>query len=220
MVWLYGIDTAAHIGALEASGKTIAVLGSGFNHIFPKENIGLFYKIIENGGTVITEYEPNTDVSSKKFLERNRIVSGMSLGTLVIEAAFRSGTSVTATLAKEQERKVFCIPHEMNNMHGVGTNRLLKQGATLVLEAKDIIDCFSELDYKETTQKKTINENLIPKQYLEIYRLIQKRKIDDVNLISRALKKPINQVNSTLFMMEIEGLIQKLPSGEYVIKGG
>lgn len=142
----------------------------------------------------------------------------MSLGTLVIEAAFRSGTSVTAGFAKKQGRKVFCIPHEMDNMHGVGTNRLLKQGAKLVLDAKDIIDCFAELEYKEAGKRKSIYENLIPKQYLNIYNLIQKKQMD-INQISRSLKEPINQINSTLFMMELEGLIGKLPSGEYVIKG-
>lgn len=119
MEWQSGIDTAAHIGALEAGGRTIAVLGCGFKHIFPRENIGLFHKIIENGGAVISEYAPSIKASSNRFLERNRIVSGMSLGTLVIEAAFRSGTSVTASLAKQQGRKVFCIPHEVDNMHGV-----------------------------------------------------------------------------------------------------
>ena len=114
-----GIDTAAHIGTLEAGGKTIAVLGCGFNHIFPKENIGLYKKIIENGGAVISEYPPDTEASSSRFLKRNRIVSGLSIATLVIEAAYRSGTSVTARFAKQQGRMVFCIPHEMNNMHGI-----------------------------------------------------------------------------------------------------
>ena len=119
MEWQCGIDTAAHIGALEAGGHTIAVLGGGFKHLFPKENIGLYKKIIENGGAVISEYLPNVRVSSSHFLARNRIVSGLSLGTLVVEAAFRSGTSVTAALAKEQGRQVFCIPHEMDNKYGV-----------------------------------------------------------------------------------------------------
>lgn len=123
-----GIDTAAHMGALEAGGLTIAVLGGGFKHIFPKENIGLFHKIIENGGAIITEYPPNKNVISKQFLERNRIVSGLSLGTLVVEAAFRSGTSVTAALAKSQGKKVFCVPHEMDNIHGVRNKQANKTG--------------------------------------------------------------------------------------------
>jgi len=124
-----GIDTAAHIGALEAEGHTIAVLGGGFKHIFPKENTGLFHKIIENGGAVITEYPPKKNVSSEQFLERNRIVSGLSLGTLVIEAAYRSGTSVTASLAKKQGKRVFCIPHEMDNLHGVRDKQIIKTGS-------------------------------------------------------------------------------------------
>lgn len=114
-----GIDTAAHIGALEAGGITIAVLGCGFNHIYPEENIPLFEQIIENGGAVITEYPPSTYAKSDQFIARNRIVSGLSMGTLVVEAAYRSGTSVTAEIAKKQGRKVFCIPHERDNMHGV-----------------------------------------------------------------------------------------------------
>ena len=114
-----GIDTAAHRGALEGGGKTIAVLGCGFNHIYPEENSQLFKQIIESGGAIISEYSPNTYAKSQYFLERNRIVSGLSLGVLVIEAAYRSGTSVTAALAKKQGKKVFCIPHELTNIHGV-----------------------------------------------------------------------------------------------------
>ena len=113
-----GIDTAGHIGALDAGGTTIAVLGGGFNHIFPESNIGLFKRIVDAGGAVISEYPPDINVSSKQFLERNRIVSGLSIGVLVIEAAYGSGTSVTAALAKSQGKKVFCVPHEMDNIHG------------------------------------------------------------------------------------------------------
>lgn len=103
-----GIDSASHRGALEANGKTVAVLGSGFNNIFPKENISLYNEIIKNGGAVITEYDPNTKPESSFFLARNRIVSGLSIGILVVEAMYRSGTSVTAELAKQQSRKIFC----------------------------------------------------------------------------------------------------------------
>lgn len=119
-----GIDSAAHIGALEAGGITIAVLGGGFKYIYPPENIPLFNQIIENGGAVITEYPPSTSVKSEQFLARNRIVSGLSLGTLVVEAAHRSGTSVTAKIAQKQGKKVFCIPHEKDNLHGVRNKSL------------------------------------------------------------------------------------------------
>ena len=97
-----GTDSIAHKTALKCNGETIAVLGSGFKHIFPKENIGLFEKIIYNNGLVITEYSPEMTPKSERFLERNRIVSGLSEGVLVIESAYRSGTSVTAKLAYSQ----------------------------------------------------------------------------------------------------------------------
>ena len=122
-----GIDTAAHMGALDVSGKTIAVLGCGFKHIYPEENIPLFHEIIKNGGAAISEYPAEAGVQSKFFLERNRIVSGLSLGTLVIEAAYRSGTSVTASIARKQNKKVFCIPHEVSNYHGVRDKQIIKK---------------------------------------------------------------------------------------------
>ena len=113
MEWQNGIDTCAHRATLDVKGKTIAVLGSGFNHIFPPENIELYKEIIEKGGAIISEYPPETPQSSQNFLNRNRIVSGVSNGILVIEAKHRSGTSVTAKLAKEQNKKIFVIPHEI-----------------------------------------------------------------------------------------------------------
>ena len=135
-----GIDTVAHLYSYKEKGKTIAVLPNGFNHIFPKENIGLYEKILDNGGLVMSEYPPDIKAKSKYFLERNRIVSGLSLGVLVVEAAYRSGTSVTAKLAKTQGRKVFALPHEIWDSHGVGTNRLIKTGTTLVTCVEDILD--------------------------------------------------------------------------------
>lgn len=108
-----GADTVAHEEALKHSGKTIAVLPCGLKNIYPKENIKLFHRIIENCGLVITEYEENVEVSKDKFLERNRIVSGLSKGLLVVEAKYRSGTSVTAKFAKQQGRKVFAFPRKI-----------------------------------------------------------------------------------------------------------
>lgn len=135
-----GIDTVAHLYSYKEKGKTIAVLPNGFNHIFPKENIDLYEKILDNDGLIISEYPPDIKAKSKFFLERNRIVSGLSLGVLVVEAAHRSGTSVTAKLAQTQGRKVFALPHEIWDSHGVGTNRLIKTGATLVTCVEDIFD--------------------------------------------------------------------------------
>lgn len=153
-----GIDAAAHIGTLKAKGKTIAVLGSGFNNIFPKENMDLYKKIINNGGLVITEYESNIEPTSKQFLERNRIVSGLAIGILVVEAAHRSGTSVTAKLATEQGKKVFVLPHEIEDINGVGTNRLIRNGAILVTSPKEIIEEFKFLKYKEIIEVKNLDK--------------------------------------------------------------
>lgn len=107
-----GIDSIAHKTALKYGGKTIAVLPCGFNNIFPEENINLYKRIIENDGTAITEYDLNSKAGYQKFLQRNRIVSGLSMGVLVVEAAYRSGTTVTARHALIQKRDVFCIPRE------------------------------------------------------------------------------------------------------------
>lgn len=169
-----GIDSAAHKGTLEVKGKTIAVLGSGLNNIFPKENMKLFKEIIENDGLVITEYEPDTEPSSNKFLERNRIVSGLSIGILVVEAAYRSGTSVTAKIAVEQERKVFVLPHEIGDIHGVGTNRLIRNGAILVTSPKDIIDEFNFLEFNKVEEK--IIDNKENKENIESKTKIKKEK--------------------------------------------
>ena len=134
-----GIDSVAHKTCLEYGGKTIAVLGSGFRHIFPKENEELFHQIIENDGLVISEYPIDTPVQMKNFPKRNRIISGLSIGLLVIEAAYRSGTSITAKYAKIQERKVFCIPNSIGSKNSYGTINLIQNGAILVRNAQDIL---------------------------------------------------------------------------------
>lgn len=107
-----GIDTAAHRGALLAKGKTIAVLGGGFNNIYPKENIELFKNILDRGGAVITEYEENVQAIPENFPKRNRIISGLSSGIVVTEAKERSGSLITADLALEQGKEVFAVPRK------------------------------------------------------------------------------------------------------------
>lgn len=218
MAWLFGIDTAAHIGALEETGKTIAVLGCGFDNIFPKENIKLFNDIIKSGGLVISEYPPECDADSKKFLARNRIVSGLSIGVLVIEAAHRSGTSVTCKFAKEQGKEVFCIPHNLENKHGVGTNRLIKNGATLVTSAKDIIEKFDFLEYEENEEKQIESIPIeINKKYLDVYNCLIGPPLNAAQICNR-LNKPANDVNTALVMLELDGLICKTKYGYQINK--
>lgn len=201
-----GIDSAAHRATLKAKGKTIAVLGSGFNNIFPKENIKLYHEIIKNNGLVITEYEPNIEPSSNRFLERNRIVSGLSIGILVVEAAHRSGTSVTARLATEQEKKVFVLPHEIDDIHGIGTNRLIRNGAILVTSPREIIEEFEFLEYKEL---KINNTNSINKSKRKNNRQNKKRNVDD------KYKKSKNKEIKTQSCNNTEKIFKKKVKTEY-----
>ncbi|MEJ2038548.1 MAG: DNA-processing protein DprA [Desulfosarcinaceae bacterium] len=134
-----GIDTAAHEGALAGGGRTIAVLGTGLRHIYPAENLKLFHRIAENGA-VITEFSMGAKPEAHHFPIRNRIISGMSLGTVVVEAAQRSGSLITARLAAEQNREVFAVPGNVNAPTTRGTHALIKQGAKLVQDVNDIVE--------------------------------------------------------------------------------
>ena len=135
-----GIDTYAHLGAVKASGKTIAVLGSGLKHIYPSENKKLCNEIVKNSGAIITEYEPHTKPLPMNFPSRNRIISGLSNGVLVVEAKQKSGTLITVDYALEQGKDVFVIPGNITSINSYGTKELIKQGAKLVTHKKEIIE--------------------------------------------------------------------------------
>lgn len=212
-----GIDTAAHTGCLEVGGNTIAVLGSGLNRIFPKENVKLYHEIIENNGLVISEYPPETPKNSRQFLERNRIVSGLSVGVLVIEAAHRSGTSVTAALAKKQGKEIFCIPHELNDKHGVGTNRLIKNGAHLVTCADDILNKLNNLENINLQEEEPFEqlEFCEPEQYLDVYNALIGPPANVDELCER-INKTAQYVNTALFTLELQGFITKTQYGYQV----
>ena len=208
-----GIDSAAHIGAKSELGKTIAVLGSGFNHIFPEENEELFYEILEEGGCIISEYEPDVEVDSKHFPIRNRIISGLSDGVLVVEAKSKSGSGITARLAKEQNKKVYCIPSNIDSKNGVGTGKLIQQGAKLVLSPQDIlIELGMNVIENKISEKKNIK---VDKQYKEVYETLTRIPIN-VNEICKRTGKNIIEVNTTLTMLELEGLIKQVCANEFV----
>lgn len=233
-----GIDTVAHQTTLQENGNTIAVLGNGLDHIFPSENLELYQKIIENNGLVITEYPPEEKADSKHFLERNRIVSGLSLGILVIEAAYRSGTSVTAKLAQKQGKKIFALPHEVNDLHGVGTNRLIQKGAKMITTTEDIIKEFPFLQNKTLPKKdtrKSLHKNNLSNYfstnstkekiklplcrkictnpyYNEIYQFITEKPVS-LNELYKRSNKSISEINNILLMLELEGYIKKVVGG-------
>lgn len=218
-----GIDSYAHLGTIETGGNTIAVLPSGLNNIYPKENIYLYNRILENDGLIITEYEPKEKGNSRRFLERNRIVSGLAIGTLVIEGGYRSGTSVTARIAKEQGKLVFCIPSSLDNIKGITPNRLIKNGAILTTEVDDIIrkiPRLKALNKQKTNEIKVHKQKKnqeVDKEYEEIYNMIIKEKTIHINEIAKRLKKDIKEINYKLMMLELEEKIEALPGDNYKI---
>lgn len=135
-----GIDSYAHIGCIKQNRATIAVLGSGINVIYPKENEKLYKKILETNGTIISEYFIDVSPSKEKFPMRNRIVSGMSSGIVVVEAKKRSGSLITAHLGLEQGKEIFAIPGNITNENSEGTNELIRDGAKMVLKLEDILE--------------------------------------------------------------------------------
>lgn len=229
-----GIDTIAHEAALQAGGKTIAVLPCGFEQIYPKENKSLYQKIISSGGSVVTEYSLQEKANSNRFLERNRLVSGLSLAVLVVEAAYRSGTSVTAKLAKSQNRDVFCIPGNLEQTKSVGTNELIKQFAKIVTSPKDIILNYPFLHKTRKTSRTTENwrkekiqnnqnKRIIDdfgdgnQEYREIYQVITEKPIH-IDKIVKDSKKDLKKVISTLTILELEGKIIKTSGNRYIRK--
>lgn len=134
-----GIDTCSHLGSVKANGQTIAILGSGFGHIYPEENKGLCREIIQKGGVILTEYAPESKPEKMHFPARNRLISGLSNGVLVVEAKEKSGTLITVDYALDQGKDVFMIPGNITSQNSNGTNSLIQQGAKLVTKVEDIL---------------------------------------------------------------------------------
>lgn len=211
-----GIDTISHLSCIEAGGRTVAVLGCGFNNIYPPENETLFHKILETGGLVISEYEPNELANTKYFPARNRIISGISLGVLIIEAAHRSGTSITANFARNQGKDIFCIPSSVDSKKGVGTAKLISKGAKIVINPEDILKKYS-LKNSDNVELHTEQKRKLPPIYVDTYKCIENSG-SHINSIAKIVDKPIQNVSNELFMLELEGYVEKLPGGYYVPK--
>lgn len=212
-----GIDSVAHKTCIENGGKTIAVLGSGFKNIYPKENENLFYEIIKNDGLVISEYSVDTPVEMKNFPKRNRLISGLSQGVLVIEAAYRSGTSITAKFARIQNKKVFCVPNCIGNKNSYGTINLIKNGAIIVRNAKDILDEIG-IETKENNQKNKYKQlKLLDEESLKIFKCINENEQADAEQISMETNFNISKVNELLTIMEIDGFIDNVGFNKFKI---
>jgi DNA processing protein len=212
-----GIDTIAHRAAIEKGGRTIAVLGTGIDEksIYPKSNLKLVDKILENGGAIISEFEPGTHGTKYTFPQRNRIISGLSLGVLVVEARIQSGSLITASYAIEQKRKVFAVPGSIFSQTSKGCHFLIKNGAKLVESAEDILEELG-IRKKEVGRReikgKTPEENLI----LEVL----KEGALDVEKIIEKTKLPPSKVASILSILEIEGKIKNLGGNTFCLAKG
>lgn len=209
-----GVDTAAHQGALAAKGRTIAVIGSGLLSIYPPENRALADKIATSGA-VISEFPMRTVADRQTFPIRNRIVSGMSFGLLVIEAGGRSGSLITATQAGEQGRSIYAIPGRIDSPQSIGTNRLIQQGAKLVTSSQDVLDDLGLLFSKEPELiKPLLTDSLTPGEKAVFEALgDDEASVDEV--VARS-GLPSHEVSSTLLALEIRRLLKPLPGGRFV----
>ena len=215
----FGIDSIAHKSCLKHSGKTIAVLPSGLENICNATNKILINDIIANGGAIISEYDNNTMADYNKFLERNRIVAGLGIGTLVVEAGYRSGTSVTARFTRQSGKAVFCIPSSLENMKGKTTNELIQKGAKLVTCVEDIFEEISKINPEIVFNKKEIEQKDIyfdiSPELLNVYKEISDIP-KDVNQIARKTGLSISEVNYKTMMLQLEDKIIELPGQRFV----
>lgn len=210
-----GIDTAAHEGALMGKGKTIAVLGSGLDRVYPAENKKIYHRISQQGA-VVSEFALKTEPEAHNFPIRNRIISGMSLGTVVVEASKKSGSLITARLALEQNREVFAVPGSVQSFKSIGTHTLIKQGAKLVEHAQDIVE---ELESFRPIQNTTNFENhnepediiatLAPPEVL-VYNSLGPYP-EHIDVLVRKTSMEPGKLSSILLKMELNGIVRQYP---------
>lgn len=210
-----GIDTFAHQACVEKKKRTIAVLGTGIDEksIYPKENIPLARKIVELGGLLISEYPPGTKGANFTFPQRNRIISGLSIGILVIEAKMRSGSLITAGNGFSQDRKVFAVPGSIYSLNSKGTNTLIKKGAKLVENAEDILE---ELNLKNLIIKE---KNVIGADNMEekiILDVLKEGTLHIDKIIEKA-KLDAAKIASTITVLEIKNKIRNLGKNIYAL---
>jgi DNA processing protein len=208
-----GIDTAAHRGALAGGGRTLAVTGCGIDTIYPPQNRDLAADIMSNGA-IVTEFSVGAPPDKRNFPRRNRVISGMSLGVLVIEAPVSSGALITAESAAEQGRDVFAVPGNIFNANSHGTNRLIQDGAKLVQSVEDILNELHIAHHDARTRTQTVQ--IVPESETEA-QIIAHLSADPIHVddLARACGMPIAAVTSVLTILELKGLARKIGSMQY-----
>ena len=218
-----GIDTAAHQGALAAGGKTIAVLGSGLERIYPVENRKLFHRIAENGA-VVSEFPLMAGPEAHHFPIRNRIISGMSLGTVVVEATRKSGSLITARLAAEQNREVFAVPGSIQSFKSAGSHTLIKQGAKLVEHAQDVIEELVPLvpfnQRLENNSPDLTNKKLafLSDDEVRVYQALDPYPVH-IDDLARKISMQPGKLLSMLLKLELNGMVQQSPGKLFSTSG-
>ena len=213
-----GIDTAAHQGALAAKGRTVAVLGSGLTKLYPPENAALAERIRSGNGAVVSEFSMAVEPDRQTFPMRNRIISGWSHGILVVEAGLNSGALITASQAIEQGRSVYAVPGHINAPIAHGSNRLIQQGAKLVMDAGDILDDLQIL-LPEKQKLPEVSSRLLPELTADehlVYSAIRPTETP-IDQIAATSELPAAVVSSVLLRLELKRLVKQLP-GKYFVK--
>ncbi len=208
-----GVDGLAHRAALDAGGATVAVLGNGLPHIYPSSHRGLAQDIVQKGGAIMSEYEPETPSYPSNFLERNRIVSGLSDAVIVTEAAARSGTLNTAMHALEQGKEIFVVPGNITSPMSAGCNALIRQGATPITSAHDVLEIIAPDLLEQNARLPLGNSPLETK----IITLINSGVRDGDELLQK-LKISATELSMALTMLEIGGVIRNLGANQWTLR--
>lgn len=209
-----GIDGRAHRAALNAGGKTIAVLGSGLDRIYPKAHQGLAKEIAQQGA-LVSEFLPWTPPKAQFFPRRNRLISGLSIGVLVVEASLKSGSLITARLAIEQGRDVFALPQSIYHTSAQGSNGLIKQGAYLVESIEDILQQVEILADCAINHQKCVELSEVKQEELPFSNLLANvgNEARCVDVLAELCNQPVNEIMMQLLELELRGLISSVPGG-------
>jgi DNA processing protein len=223
-----GIDTAAHRGAMRGQGRTIAVMGTGIDAVYPKENNGLVGEILESGGCLVTQFPLGTPPLKDNFPYRNRIISGLSLGVLIVEASERSGSLITARLAMEQNREVMAVPGNITSGNSFGTNYLIKSGAKLVQQWQDVVaELPSEIAAailppkieNEKAESAKRQPELIPADMTDnerkVWELLTADESTHIDILLETSGLSFGDLNTVLVGLDIRDLIRVLPGKHY-----